>query len=524
MEETLIEKAKRLGIKPAGTPASSENLLQKAQRLGIKPANPVAVPKDNGGLLGILAASPTVQTVAKNVNTDINNIITDTKNQLVSNVKEADNASRNADGSINPLKMGVAVPTQALKGVVNIGAGVVKAAGAGISDIFNGFIPQKVKDVYSKETEIFLNDVKQAWDAPAATPEEQKGKDQIHGFVDALVKTAKDNPEVTKTIGDAITLVLGAQGLEGGVNVLKSGTSKVLSQGPKVATAISEGVDGVITNIKNKVTTAAPNELQSIADTISPKMTLKEVRLAESQGRIIKGDEPTLLRGGTPDQVLTSDKVYEATQTIAREIPGAAKMTEPELYTALEGRTADMAKTLKPQMEAVRVKPNSLKSHIEKWNETKARQILEADATEEPNIIKIQKQFDSRLKKVLDGEATLDDVWQERIAYDNSVPANVKNATSLSDSRLQFKKEMWLQNREVLNNIINDAESGLGAKSRVAFKDMSNMYNAKANLLSKAKFVVKPEPSKVLQWVRDNPYVKAAVKATGLGSALRLVD
>lgn len=39
MNETLLEKANRLGIKPAGT-SSSETLLQKAQRLGIKPPEP----------------------------------------------------------------------------------------------------------------------------------------------------------------------------------------------------------------------------------------------------------------------------------------------------------------------------------------------------------------------------------------------------------------------------------------------------------------------------------------------------
>ena len=39
--ETLLEKAQRLGVKPAGTP-KPESLLEKAQRLGIQPAN---VPK-----------------------------------------------------------------------------------------------------------------------------------------------------------------------------------------------------------------------------------------------------------------------------------------------------------------------------------------------------------------------------------------------------------------------------------------------------------------------------------------------
>lgn len=57
MAETLLQKAQRLGIKPAGTPVASttpsttspqgETLAQKAQRLGVKPAGiPVAPPQE----------------------------------------------------------------------------------------------------------------------------------------------------------------------------------------------------------------------------------------------------------------------------------------------------------------------------------------------------------------------------------------------------------------------------------------------------------------------------------------------
>lgn len=45
MAETLLQKAQRLGIQPAGQPATTtgETLLQKAQRLGIQPAKPPPV-------------------------------------------------------------------------------------------------------------------------------------------------------------------------------------------------------------------------------------------------------------------------------------------------------------------------------------------------------------------------------------------------------------------------------------------------------------------------------------------------
>jgi len=61
MAETLLEKAKRLGIQPAGQPVStsvapkSESLLEKAARLGIKPEN---APKKQDGLLKTIIKDP----------------------------------------------------------------------------------------------------------------------------------------------------------------------------------------------------------------------------------------------------------------------------------------------------------------------------------------------------------------------------------------------------------------------------------------------------------------------------------
>ncbi len=320
----------------------------------------------------------------------------------------------------------------------------------------------------------------------------------------------------TKTVPDvqsgaisplAATAGVTAESIAAGLDVGGAGaiTEKVASTViPKIASTLSKSV--------------VNTDLRTIADSISPKLTAKELRLAESQGRIIKGKEPTLFKSGTPDKILTSDKVYNATQTIYREIPDAAKMTEPELYTALDARTIDMAEQLKPQMQAVRVQKPAIQKMKTAWKDIKSKQITAADATEEPNVLKLQKQFESRLNKI-DSNSTYDDLWQERIALDDSTPTAVKNANSLSDSRLLSKKEIWLQNRAILNNAINDIESGLGETSRKAFADMSNMYNAKTNLLTKANATLEARPAKVLQWIKAHPY-KSALIGAGISGAV----
>ena len=264
----------------------------------------------------------------------------------------------------------------------------------------------------------------------------------------------------------------------------------------------------------------AAKESSKIEELISPKLTSKETKLAESQGRLVKGREPTLFRGGTPDEVLPSAQVTKSTQTIQREIPGASKMSEPELYTALQGRTTDMAQKLQPEMEKVPVTPQVTNKIKSSYEELKKTQIKNADASEEANVLKRQAQFDERLKKV-ESYTNMDEVWKERISYDDSIPDNVKKATTLSDSRLQAKKEEWLQNRAILNNAITDLSTGLGSTAKQSFSDMTDMYGAKQNILSKAKVELKPQPSKAVQWAKKHPYITgtvvgAAATATGI--------
>ena len=279
---------------------------------------------------------------------------------------------------------------------------------------------------------------------------------------------------------------------------------------PKIGEAIAA---------KRALNAGLTNDLPKIAELISPKLTAKEVRLAQSQGRIVPGKLPTIFRSGTPDQVLTSDKVAEAAFSIRKNIPGASKLSEPDLYTALEARTMDMAKKLKPEMQAVKVKPETLQHIDSEWSSLKKLQLEAADATEEANVLKQQIQFESRLNKIKKEGVNYDDLWQERIAYDDSIPETVKKANQLSDSRLLQKKEIWLQNRDILNKVITNAENDLGDKVFKEFKDMSNMYQAKTNLLSKATVSLKKEQSKLVQWIKDHPYISGLV-AGSVGSVV----
>ena len=161
-------------------------------------------------------------------------------------------------------------------------------------------------------------------------------------------------------------------------------------------------------------------------------------------------------------------------------------------------------------MEATPIKLATTGKVVDTWKAVKAAQQEEPEFDAFAGSAKSQAKFESFLKPlqwdITDASGTfqaptpktLADVWDARIGYDNSIPSNVKNATEASAPQLQFQKEMWLQNRAILNGAINDAATGLGQTSQDAFAKMADMYTAQQNILSKAKINVAGAPGKGL--------------------------
>jgi len=282
--------------------------------------------------------------------------------------------------------------------------------------------------------------------------------------------------------------------------------------------------------VNNRSLTSTANKTSKdtakLTEMISPKMTAKETKLALSQGRIVSGKDPTMFRSGTADTVIPTDKVIKSTQTIQREIPNASKLKAPELHTALEARTGDMATKLKPEMIKTPVKPATVTKINKDWANVKAEQQGNIYIPSDVNVKKMQADFETKFVK--SPSSNMDELWNKAIAYDSSVPTNIKKANSLSSESLQAKKEIWLQNRSVLRGAITDTQNGMGKEAGNAFSDMHDMYNAKENLMSKAE-IQKAQPGKIVQWAKQHPYIStfgvgAAATATGIpGAAVHAV-
>lgn len=149
--------------------------------------------------------------------------------------------------------------------------------------------------------------------------------------------------------------------------------------------------------------------------------------------------------------------------------------------------------------------PSMIDVAFNSWDTIKKQQQNSTEFLEFAGAPRFQEIFESYLNRLRKGtkEKTLDDVWEIRKAYDQSIPERVKNANDVSPISTQIQKEMWLQNRRILNDIINDSARGLGKESAQAFKEMSDMYTARENIISKTKLDTKGKPG-AIQKVKES--------------------
>ncbi len=287
---------------------------------------------------------------------------------------------------------------------------------------------------------------------------------------------------------------------------------------PKLATkgfqAAKSGIDTLGT-LKENFNTASQikNDAASLAkiqENISPKMTLKETKLALKEGRLVEGQDPTLLRNGTPDSVIPSTKTQQAAQTIQEQIPGAEKMKQSELFAALNKNGVALRDNLVPIMKQTPVTDETLQTINDGWKALKAQQKADPYLSNGVNISKLQANFEKNFL-MKSGNKTMNDLWETTQAYDASVPQNVKSATSLSSQELQDQKAIWLQNRKILTDATHNVSTGLDTTSQKAFSSMSDMYTAKENILSKVKIDKTGGIKGISQWIEKNPWKSAGI-------------
>lgn len=247
-------------------------------------------------------------------------------------------------------------------------------------------------------------------------------------------------------------------------------------------------------------------ELNKIQDIISPKITSKESQRIIDESRVKRGAIGGLIEklfGSRADIVTQSNQVKQASNTIQRRIKKASELDDFALNDAMKKEVTKIATELKPDMQGIFISPNLTTKALSTWNKLKAKQAKIPEFEAFAGSKRVQKNFEEFLNEVktrvrgADGkfrDKNLDDLWELRIRYDNSISKNIKEAVDgVSPPSTVLQKEMWLDNRAILNDIINDTASGLGDVSRKGFADMSDLYMARQNIATKSKILTEGE-------------------------------
>lgn len=400
--------------------------------------------------------------------------------------------------------------------------------------VYSGYSDKEIGEKMLAKYPTYQSQIRQATPMPILTNE--KGgfgtavKDIVVGAGKDFIETSRGTADLLQSAGKAVLGAFGANtskmGLKSIDNRTPEGaqiqeqlnsksrgeqTGKVISTlaqlGAGFATkeaqlAVTKTKQGIDAYKAAKETKALGKSTAKITEMISPKPTVTQAKLAQSQGRLVEGKAPTFFKSGTEGSILPTQKTLNASELIVKRIPNASKLSSTELYKAVDTEITTTARTLKPQMQATPIKSETVQKINDNWENLKRTQLELADASQEANVLKIQQQFEARLMK--SGSKSYDDLWETRKAYDDSIPENVKRANQISDESLQNKKEIWLQNRQVLNTAMDDVAGP-------AFKDMSDLYEARTGLLSKAK-VDKAQLSKLREFTKNNPEISTILK------------
>lgn len=320
-------------------------------------------------------------------------------------------------------------------------------------------------------------------------------------------------------IGGALTGggAAAAQNKSAGQIATQAGETGLLSAGGGIAgQALAEGATALSGN----------SAFQNLINKISPKLTKAVGQQAFAEGRVTQST-PSILFGTKPDVIDTPDDVFRQGATITRLIPNEASMSTTELASTLKTQTDSMAQALSPQLKQVPINKAITGDIFSNARAVNEQLVADADATEEANVLKRQKNFDGYLNKLqwdvqdpITGQMqsptpkNADDLWEVAKDYDASVPQAVKSATPTQEKLYQQKLE-WLQRRQVFRNALITIGKDLPTSVGQTFSDMHDMYDARQTMIKNYTPQTKGTPGLVQ---KATGYTARQV-GTGLGIA-----
>ena len=390
------------------------------------------------------------------------------------------------------------------------------------------------------------NMVKDVTSAIVESPVGQAGIEALKGGIKTYDAWKLENPRIAdnleaglKLIDGALTLTgagaLATKGPKAALKVSKGAVKKgeqFIEAGLRTEKALARGVEeaaeAASRAIREKISSTPIPKIkeflnlktadEKIQALISPRLLRKEKMKAIKEGRV-KEARQSFIFGRQADEIIPDDAVVRSSETIKRLIESPELKTQFELHDAMVDKVNDIAKTLRPELAKVRIDKSIMARAEKAWKGLKKQQLDSPLFAEHKGAgKKVQERFERVLTGLKDKKkGNFDNIWDSRIDWDNFFPDSVKTATPDSPTIRQLQKDMWLEGRQVFNDLLKEHSGKLAGRVKTDFSDMSDLYGAIKNIEKNADIDVKGK-SGVLKQV-----LTGVAKGAGLAGAGALV-
>lgn len=272
------------------------------------------------------------------------------------------------------------------------------------------------------------------------------------------------------------------------------------------------------TGIAAARTTQRAKRVGQVGEVIAEPRTAKTARLALAEGRIepAKRGFVQKLFGGKEGEIIPTVKIQKASNIIQRDIPDLDINNPQKLFKQVKALGINKSKKLAPALKEVALPTDKVDEFV------KIATDIEENVLNNPQIKNLltgkeKKSVKEFLDNLLDAK-NMDEFWQARIKYDKTVPSGVKQATELSDSVTQFRKDFWLETRGEMNRILDETTQGIGVSDE--FAEMSALFEAQQNIIQRAPELLKPEAG---LFTKEN-LIKAGIGGTGIAIGAKIFD
>lgn len=322
--------------------------------------------------------------------------------------------------------------------------------------------------------------------------------------------------QIASDLGIIAGEITAAKGAQDTAKLIDKG---ITAGGRAVVNTIDEGFNKLESATKDvELKNPFNQKAESLDDVLSPKLTRKQKSLAINEGRVTQG-KSNIITGKKADVIAPSESTLATSQTVKKLIPDADSLDQFQLVGKMQGKVKNLADDLKPKLQEVKVPKKNIKGLSSEVDELFKSQTNDPDFAGFKGAKTAQNQFkaitDSLSKKKT---LTLDDIWEARVRYDKLIKESVKNADDFSGNpQTLLQRDMWLDNRSLLNKYLKNSETLLGQEVKGSFNDMSNLYNGINNIVTKANIDIKGGGGIIPKGKLTKTIIGTGLASTGLG-------